>query len=167
MCLARIRRLLIAGLLPACWALCEGSAGAAPAEFPLAQDGKPAATIIVAQSPVHAAAFAAWELQDHVRRITGAVLPIVSDTAAVEGPRILVGRSAATDKLGLEGGDLKSQEYLIRFLPAALVLLGKLMQQAEAAAQTDAQKQRVALFRQGVWEHMLEGRRRWLAKQKP
>lgn len=91
--------------------------------FFLAREGKPAATIVVARQPTHAAVFAANELRDHVRRISGARLPIVSDAADVAGPRILVGRSAATERLGLDD-DLKSQEYLIRFLPGALVLMG-------------------------------------------
>jgi hypothetical protein len=62
----------------------------------------------------------------------------------------------------------QTEEMAWKYLGTAdrMAALGKLMKQAEAAAQTDVQKQRVALFRQGVWEHMLEGRRRWTAKQK-
>ena len=37
---------------------------------------------------------------------------------------MLVGRSKATDALGLPGEPLKPQEYLIRYLPDTLVLLG-------------------------------------------
>ena len=44
--------------------------------------------------------------------------------------------------------------------------LGRLMEQAGKAAATGVEKQRVALFDQGVWEYMVEGRRRWLAKQR-
>jgi len=42
----------------------------------------------------------------------------------VPGSRVLVGRSQATDALDLPGEPLKPQEYLIRYLPDTLVLLG-------------------------------------------
>ncbi|MBI2302217.1 MAG: DUF4838 domain-containing protein [Armatimonadetes bacterium] len=104
--------LLLAALLPA-------------APFTLARDGKPAATIVLAQPPTTVAEFAAQELREHVRKITGADLPVVSDTTPVQGPRILVGPSAATRALGIDPAALRSQEYLIRYQTDTLVLLGK------------------------------------------
>ena len=101
---------------------CHSAMGA---EFCLVRDGKPAATIVTAPKPSQSAAFAAAELQEHVEKITGAKLPIVADDAKVEGPRILVGSSDATTKLATPDPKLQSQEYLIRFLPDALVLVGK------------------------------------------
>jgi hypothetical protein len=97
-------------------------------ESALVRDGKPLATIVVAAEPTVAAAFAAEELQDHVRRITGATLPIVPDNVPVTGSRVLVGRSQATDAMGLPGEPLKPQE-----------------------------KERIALFERGQWEYMLKG----------
>jgi hypothetical protein len=97
-------------------------------ELTLVRDGKPLATIVVAAEPTVAAAFAVEELRDHVRRITGATLPIVPDNVPVTGPRVLVGRSQATDEVGLPGEPLKPQE-----------------------------KERVALFERGEWEYMLKG----------
>ena len=63
-------------------------------------------------------------MPEHVRRITGATLPIMPDNVPVAGSRVLVGRSQATDALGLPGEPLKPQEYIIRYLPDTLVLLG-------------------------------------------
>jgi hypothetical protein len=94
-------------------------------DFTLTRDGKPAATIVTAAEPTVAAAFAARELQDHVKRISGAVLPIASDQADVAGPRILIGQSKPSRALSLPVDQLKSQEYMIRFLSETLVLLGK------------------------------------------
>ena len=91
----------------------------------LVRDGQPAATIVTAAAATDAAAFAAQELQYHVQKITGATLPIKSDGEKVEGPRILVGPSAATAQLGLEESQFKDQEYLIRFVDNTLILLGK------------------------------------------
>ena len=101
-----------------------GMGGATPAPFRLARDGKPDATIVTAHEPSAAAMFAAVELQEHVEKITGARLPILDDRAAVESPRILVGSSTATKELGLPGEPFSPQEYLIRFLPETLVLMG-------------------------------------------
>jgi hypothetical protein len=98
---------------------------AAPAEFALTRDGKPSATIVLAETPAPSAEFAAAELQHHVRKITGAELPIAHEPAAVTGARIFVGESEATRKLGLRSDDFADQEYLIRFTPDALILIGR------------------------------------------
>ena len=94
----------------------------------LVEDGRPTAAIILEREPTRSARFAACELQYHVRRITGAELPIVSEgepTKAALRSRVLVGESEATRALGLRGSDFKPQEYLIRFLPDTVVLLGR------------------------------------------
>ncbi|MCP4645484.1 MAG: hypothetical protein GY851_33885, partial [bacterium] len=101
------------------------SAAAATCEVAVVMDGKPAATIVIAETPTPAANLAALELQYHVEKMTGAVLPIVTDTETVEGARFLVGESEATRALGLKGEDFAPQEYLIRFLPDTVVLMGR------------------------------------------
>lgn len=98
---------------------------AAEAALTLARDGQPTATIVVATSAGHAPWFAAGELQYHVRKITGATLPIVTDDAAVRGTRILVGASRLTEALGWRNADFQPQEYLIGFRPDTLVLMGR------------------------------------------
>ena len=62
---------------------------------------------------------------DAVQKITGASLPIRNDAMAIQGTRILVGDSQATRALGLKNDDFKHQEYLIRFQPGVLVLMGR------------------------------------------
>jgi len=99
----------------------------------LTQDGRPAATIVTASRPTPSVALAATELQWHVRRITGASLPIVSDEEDVVGTRVLVGESAATRALGLASSDAEPQEYIIRFLPDTLVLIGRDWYESDAA----------------------------------
>ncbi len=91
----------------------------------LVKGGAPVSTIVLAKEPTRAAQFAARELQYHVRKITGAELPIVADDAAVEGRRILVGASAATEALGLRNDGFAPQEYLVRVGPEAIVLMGR------------------------------------------
>jgi len=44
--------------------------------------------------------------------------------------------------------------------------LGWLMEQARAAAKTDIEKQRVALFDKGVWQYMQAGRKAYLERTK-
>lgn len=91
----------------------------------LARAGQPAATIVIAEEATRAAQFAAYELQWHLQQISGAQLPIVRDDATVSGVRLLVGESQATQALGLKAAGLKTQEYLIRFAPGTLVLMGR------------------------------------------
>ena len=110
----------------ACALLVVSAAWAAgPFSVSLARGGRPAATIVIAREPSVAASFAAVELQAHVAKISGATLPIVSDDTPVSGPRLLVGESAATRALHLSPRTLKYQEYLVRFAPDTVVLLGR------------------------------------------
>ncbi len=95
------------------------------ASFALAQDGKPACTIVVAEHPTPAARLAALELQSHILKITGAEVPIRTDSETVAGPRVLVGESAATRAMGFKGADFAPQEYLIAFRPETLILIGR------------------------------------------
>ena len=106
-------------------AMCSLAHAANPIAFTLARNRTPAATIVIAKVPTVAANFAALELQSHIRQITGATVPIVTDDVKVAGSRILVGESAATRAMHLRQGDFKYQEYLIQFAPDTLVLLGR------------------------------------------
>jgi hypothetical protein len=98
----------------------------------LVKEGAPQATIVVAGNPTPSANLAALELQYHVELITGAVLPIKTDRDDVKGLRILVGDSDAARKLGFQGDDFPPQEYLIKFLPDAIVIIGRDWQDTEA-----------------------------------
>ena len=95
------------------------------APLTLVKDGRPAASIVIAERPTVVARFAADELQTHLRPITGAGVPIVDDAAPVGGVRILVGESKATRKINLRSDSFRPQEYLIQFSPNTLVLMGK------------------------------------------
>ena len=116
-------------LLPACLltAFVSTTASAAPAEvkLTLAQDGHPAATIVIAKDATRAAQFAAYELRWHLKQITGAEFLIVPDDQPVPGLTILVGDSQPVRAMGIAPDQLQRQEYLIRFTPAALVLVGR------------------------------------------
>ncbi len=118
---------ICAMLVPCCLAagIARAATGQQANALALVREGVPVSMIVIATNAAKAARFAALELQDHVRKMTGATLPIVTDDKPVEGTRILVGDSAQTRQRGLSGTELESQEYLIRFLPDALVLMGK------------------------------------------
>jgi len=120
-------------LLPGVLLLPMGTIASSEAtEITLARDGNPEATIVVAENPTPAANLAALELQYHIEKITGTVLPIQTDHERLpDSARILVGESAATRKLGLKGDDFDPQEYLIKFLPGTIVLIGRDWQDTE------------------------------------
>lgn len=114
-----MRLILVLMLLAMCSLTAAHAAG-----LTLARDGKPCASIVLSKLPTRAAQFAAYELQYHLKLISGADVPILAEDQPCQGLPIYVGESAATHRLGLTRR-LKSQEYLIRFLPNALVLMGK------------------------------------------
>ena len=132
------RKAIVAATLWVCGIAASGWSAETPGtvEFTLTRQGQPAAVIVVADKPTRAAQFAAFELRYHLKLISGASLPIVSASATlpplhlttgdtVAPVRILVGASAGTDALGLGNDRFTPQEYLIRFAPNALVLLGR------------------------------------------
>ena len=111
------------------WALLATSAAAADVssagKLVLVHEGRPAATIVISKDAGFFPRFAAAELQDHVKKITGASLPIAPDGADVQGSRVLIGSSRATEALGFRNADFAPQEYAIAFRPGALVLAGR------------------------------------------
>lgn len=80
-----------------------------PAEaVPLVRDGKPSATIVLAESalqparedgPASKVASAASDFREYVKKMSGVELPIVGDGTKPTGPVVLIGRSRLTDHL--------------------------------------------------------------------
>ena len=98
-------------------------------EFTLAQEGKPACSLVIAEHPTNAARLAAMEIQFHVLKITGAELPIRTDKEITEGPKILVGDSEAARALGFRGSEFPAQEYsslFVRTRLSSLAVTGKI-----------------------------------------
>ena len=102
------------------------------ASFDLVQQGTPACSIVIAERPTPASRLAALELQYHVMTISGAEILIRSEREQVEGRRILVGESSATQGFGLRSEDFKPQEYLIAFREDTIILMGRDWQDTEA-----------------------------------
>lgn len=103
----------------------------AAGKLTLVKDGKPVGAIIIAEKASENAVFAANELQQYVRKISGAELPIYLDSQKImhHGPLVLVGRSQYTDALGVTIPDgvtpgLREEGYLIRTIGDRLVLAG-------------------------------------------
>ena len=112
------------------WLLTAASQGVmSPAQpevaLTLAENGKPAATLVIAKEPTRVAQFAAFELQWHLGQITGGSFRIVREDEPIRGLAILVGDSQRVRAMGIRPNELAVQEYLIRFAPGALVLAGR------------------------------------------
>lgn len=120
-----MKRIFCVLMLLASVQLIFGREGMARAAFDLVEKGRPACSIVVAESPTPAVRLAALELQCHVMKITGAEIPIRSENEAVEGRRILVGESSMTRRFGLRIEDFEPQEYLIAFRPDTIILIGR------------------------------------------
>jgi len=99
----------------------------AGAELTLTRDGQPAAAIILDERPVRAAQFAAFELQWHVKAISGATLPILRGNASAPEVhvKLYVGDGPRAQAIGLTQGAFQLQEYAIRSGANEIVLVGK------------------------------------------
>lgn len=102
----------------------RGRSACAGEPLTLVRDGKPEAALVLGPQPTRVAEFAALELQYHVRLITGATLPVVKSNRHPPGTVILVGDSPAVRALGVRPEVMTFEQYLVRFYPGAVVLVG-------------------------------------------
>lgn len=94
------------------------------AETWLVKQGEPQAEIVIAENPPRTTLLAAKELQTYVQKISGGKLDIVTTPSGKYRSRVLVGRSPATDQLGIKTDDLKYGAYRITSGDDWLVLIG-------------------------------------------
>jgi hypothetical protein len=91
--------------------------GAAAADLQyLVKDGQPRARIVIAEKPARTVKIAAEELQLHLQKMSGAMLPIVF--AAEPDPAlpvtVYVGKSPGTDRLGIDDKGLEDGAFRIK-----------------------------------------------------
>ena len=119
----RLLAIIMGSMILGEWSVCGQTIKAVSLD--LVCNGTPAATIVLAKQSTRSAQLGAAELQYHVRKITGATLPVVDDRQPVAGNRVLIGESQTTAELGLKNADFAHQEYLIHFQQGTLVLMGR------------------------------------------
>ena len=93
----------------------------------LVQGGAPQAVILTKPSPPGYIQLAAQEVQEHVQRMTGALLPIavVGSEASYPGKSfIYVGASTATTAAGINTAALTIEHYVIRTIGSNLYIVG-------------------------------------------
>ncbi len=90
----------------------------------IVEDGKPKASIVIAETPTRMQKLAAEELKKYVKKITGAELPIGTAPVGALPMTIYVGESDFTRKLGLRTDDLKYGAYRIQSGDRYLALVG-------------------------------------------
>ncbi|MFQ5807026.1 MAG: DUF4838 domain-containing protein [Phycisphaerae bacterium] len=92
----------------------------------IAEDGRSDYRIVVAETASPSTRHAATELQAFLRRITGATLPIVSDSLDPTEHEIIVGRNRHLERLGLDldFAALGEEGYVIQTLESSLVIAG-------------------------------------------
>jgi len=99
-------------------------------ELTLVKNGRPTATIVISESPADNARTAANELRKYIEKISGAKLPITTDSVPVSGSVVLVGKSNLTDgipNLRIPSGRTKNlceEGFVIRTHGNRLVLAG-------------------------------------------
>lgn len=95
------------------------------ADLVLVHRGVPAAEIVVAEERPRMVSLAALELRHFVEKMSGARLPIVTTATTGQRLKIHVGRSAATERLGITSEGLRDGAYRLASGPDWLVLIGE------------------------------------------
>ncbi|MCD6362234.1 MAG: DUF4838 domain-containing protein [Armatimonadetes bacterium] len=94
------------------------------ADLTLVQGGEPACSIVLSRQATKAAKTAAAELQHHLKRMSGAEIPIAYDDDPPEGTRILVGDSTLTAAHGLDSGQFALEQIVVRVIGDDLIVMG-------------------------------------------
>jgi len=100
--------------------------GIAMAQVVLAKDGKSLYRIVVPQKAIPSERYAAEELQRYLERISGAKLPIVTDSEPMGSHEILLGDNAHLRKLGIQFdfAKLGADGFVLRTFQNHLIIAG-------------------------------------------
>jgi hypothetical protein len=93
----------------------------------LVQEGAPTSVIVTGNNPVPTQKLAAEELQYHLKKMTGATVPIIleKDLGEAAGILILVGQSDLLKSKGIDTTTLPRETFIVKTLDGALVLAGE------------------------------------------
>ena len=91
----------------------------------LADNGKTSYTVIYADQAAEPEKFAAKELTEHLKKVTGAEIPVVKESDfSMHGPAIYVGKTNYAVKQGITFEKLGNEEWIIRTVDSNLILTG-------------------------------------------
>ncbi|MFC1453704.1 DUF4838 domain-containing protein [Verrucomicrobiota bacterium] len=91
----------------------------------LVKDGRPFADIIVETNALSSVKLAAEDLQEHIEKMSGAILPITNTPSDKFKCHVYVGPSEYVKKLGVRIDDLKAEGFKIIAKDNYLVLIGR------------------------------------------
>ena len=94
----------------------------------LVDKGEPRARIVLGSTPTELERLAAGDLQEYLKRMSGAQLPIVTTDEVPPGPVVLIGQSkAVSERLGslLSEEHLGSDGFVLKTFPNTLVVAGQ------------------------------------------
>ena len=91
----------------------------------LVKDGQPVAEIITKESPPPSILLAAQELQNHLEKISGAKLPIVTKASPDVKNHIYVGENDYTRKIGVNLDDVRNNGFKIMAKDDYVILAGR------------------------------------------
>jgi hypothetical protein len=93
----------------------------------LVQEGKPISMIVTGNNPVPSQKVAAEELQYHLEKMTGAVVPIVAekDLSETDVTLILLGQSKLLKSKGIDTTQLARETFIVKTMDNVLILAGE------------------------------------------
>ncbi|MCC6444716.1 MAG: DUF4838 domain-containing protein [Armatimonadetes bacterium] len=103
----------------------EAAAGQPPIE--IVRDGKPAASIVIADKAPEKVLRAVRDLQETIREATGAEAPVAPEKCRPAGSRLLVGDSASARSLGVagpKGTGSRDEAIILRYVGSDFVIAG-------------------------------------------
>ena len=144
-------------IVPAALAFALIGVEAAHPETWIVRDGQAQADIVIAPKPPRTVRLASWELQNYLRKITGATLPIVNKPGDA-AMHLYVGASEYTDNLGVTNEGLEYGAYRIVSGDDWLVLIGKDTDFQPIEPYTRTRSQRGSESIMAAWDKIASGK---------
>lgn len=93
----------------------------------LVREGEPVSIIVTGNNPVPVQRMAAEELQYHLKKMTGAVVPVIAEKDLVETDAVLIllGQSDLLKSKGIDTTQLPRETFIVKTIDNALVLAGE------------------------------------------
>ncbi len=94
--------------------------------FCIAEKSVPQCTIVIPENAIPSVKYSAEELQRFIKEISGAELPIVTDSIPIQGKEIILGKNRRLEEIGfsVDWNSLGEEGYILKVTPDRIIVAG-------------------------------------------
>lgn len=94
--------------------------------FMIAKDGQPQCSIVIPENCIPSVKYAGEELQRYIKEMSGAELPIITDSSPIQGKEIILGKNKRLDSIGysIDWKGLGEEGYNLKVTQDNIIIAG-------------------------------------------